>query len=44
MIRRIAALWLQSWLFALWSALCVLAGAGWMLVAIIADLSARGLL
>jgi hypothetical protein len=44
MIRRIATLWLQSWLFLIWSALCVCIGASWAFVAVVADLTARGVL
>lgn len=44
MIRRLVSLYLKSWLLLLWSAFCVCAGAAWMLLAIVAELTRRGLL
>jgi hypothetical protein len=44
MIRRLATLYLKSWMLLLWSALCVCIGAGWMLIAIVGVFKAKGLL
>ena len=36
--------YLASWLFLLWSAFCILIGAGWMYLSIVAVLRAKGLM
>jgi hypothetical protein len=44
MIRRLAIIYLQSWLLLLWSVLCVGIGATWAFIAIIGTLKAKGIL
>jgi hypothetical protein len=44
MIRRLATLYLKSWLLLAWSAVCVSAGAAWAFVAITGAFRMRGLL
>lgn len=42
--KGLLALWLRSWLFVLWSALCICLGAAWAFAIIIATLKAQGIL
>lgn len=44
MIRNLIRLYATSWVLLLTHALCICIGAAWMLVAIVGDLKARGLL
>lgn len=43
MIRKIASAYLKSMLFALWTGLVFIAGAGTMYLALLAELQRRGL-
>ena len=43
-LRNLILAWVGSLLFAVWTGLAVLVGAGLMAIALLADLSARGVL
>jgi hypothetical protein len=42
-IRKLIALWVASWIFLLWSVLCVGIGAVLFRMALVADLARRGI-
>jgi hypothetical protein len=44
LLQKWVAAWAVSWLFLLWSALCVVVGAAWAFVVIIGALKAQGIL
>jgi hypothetical protein len=43
-LAKLAKAWAASWLFLLWSALCLSVGAAWAFAVIIAALKAQGIL
>jgi hypothetical protein len=44
LVKKLAVAWFQALLFALWSAFCVLIGAGWAYFELVAVLKAEGVL
>jgi hypothetical protein len=44
LLQKWVAAWAASWLFLLWSALCLSVGAAWAFLMIIAALKAQGVL